>query len=524
MNTNVSMYQFIKEQYPEFSNQVVIDFYGKKITFKTLVHLIDNCANRLKELNLQKGDVVTIHLPNVPQSIIAFYALNKLGCISNMVHPKMPCLQLEESMKKVHSDILISYDSFLEENTPKCKSVFCVQCHWFLPTLKGMMYKTKNKFTNLNKYFLFEELLKFGNVYQLEDLNGDDIACYMHSSGTTGQSKVVVHSNLAFNNWVSNSYLFYHEVPPIAKKIYSVLPLFHGSGLGMNIHQGLTYKMTLILKIKFSSKEAVKEIYNKKITHITGVPHMYQLLLNEKKFCFPYNRTLEECYVAGDIVGSELKEKFAEKCADENGNPRNILFEGYGMTEIVTACFSNSRYHNVLKSSGFPLPNCNIGILEQGKIKDRDCQGELCVSTNTMMVKYYDDIYNDQIFTFDNRQWLKTGDYGSIDMDGNVYFCERIKHMIKINGYNVFLSEIENKIKQLDYIKDAVVVPEELGKQKILVLYCVLSSGSENEECSQNLEEFCLKNFIVYERPTKIIFKENLVRNEMGKINRYNLK
>src|SRR5665648_727936 len=111
-----TMYEMLVRTENNFPRTSAISFEGQKISFRTLLFQVDTAALALTELGLRRGDVATICLPNIPQAVVFFYAVNKIGVIANMVHPKTPAHELSEFMTSTQSEYLIILDAFLPKH------------------------------------------------------------------------------------------------------------------------------------------------------------------------------------------------------------------------------------------------------------------------------------------------------------------------------------------------------------------------------------------------------------------------
>ena len=270
MDTNISIYEYAKVNLAEKERKSAIWFYGNSINFKECFEKIDNIADNLCNIGIKFGDVITIHAPNCPEAIMAIYAIAKIGAIANLVHPLMPLTALKENMKRTQSRVLISSNIFKDaEKVDFAEHIYCVrmsqsmgfiskaytefQSHYYMP--KGtrnfieLEKKCKKKFTYPNAKFL-----------------SDKCVCYMHSSGSTGSPKIVMHSHKNINNWAEN-YRNYRKrcnfsANPVSS---SFLPLFHGAGFAEGMHVQFSAGWEIILISKINIKQIIRLIKRKKI-------------------------------------------------------------------------------------------------------------------------------------------------------------------------------------------------------------------------------------------------------------------
>ena len=514
MTTETSIYEYAKQGLVFSADRPAIWFYGKSITYRSLFEKIDNLADHLYTLGVRDGTVVTIHLPNCPQAVMAVYAVAKLGGICNMLHALVPAAELRENMAFTESSVLITYRA-------DCCDADATVLYADISSHMSLLFRTGYRVKNGVKcpvgaiaFEAMEEACETKGVFPEPDSLGKECVCYLHSSGTTGVPKTVMHSHRALNNWVANAQSFFHSPSMVGETLLEVLPLFHGSGLVMDMHQFITGGGTLVQMAQWNVEQAVRFIKKYKISSLTGVPRVYQDLLKAPKF---EGVTIHQGYVSGDYVGTELKKAFNARVRREA-----CLFEGYGMTETVTACFSCGVDHNNLAASGFPLANCYIAVLlPDGTIADRG-EGELLVTTNTMMLGYLkDEITTMAVFIErDGVRWLRSGDAGMIDSDGYVYYTERLKNTIIHNGYNVFPAEVEKVIRAVPGVSDVCVVGVWDDEKKTQFIRACVIAEKPDETLKEKIEQACGNHLPRYALPRQILFMEALPRNRMAKVDR----
>ena len=517
MVTETSIYEYARQGMQYGADRKAIWYYGRSISYGELFEKIDNVANHLYALGVREGTVVTIHLPNCPQSVMAIYAVAKLGGICNMVHALIPAQGVKENMEFSESEFLITY-------IPACleaaKHAVLVDLSFHMGAVFRTAYRLRNR-RNKSNCARFEQLefncAENAPVPKAETLSERCVA-YLHSSGTTGTPKTVMHCHRALNNWVANAQNFFHSSSMADESLLEVLPLFHGSGLVMDMHQFITGGGTLVQMAQWDVKLASRFIKKYRVTSLTGVPRVYQSLLK----CSGFNgKTIHQGYVSGDYVGEELKKAFNDRVHREA-----CLYEGYGMTETVTACFSCGIEHNNLKASGYPLQPCRAAVLLPDNRVEEQGEGELLVWTNTMMLGYLKDsaLTSESFYEYDGLRWLRTGDQGTIDEEGYVYFTERIKNTIIHNGYNIFPSEVEKVIRTVPAVSDVCVVGVWDDRNKTqTVRACVITekNSAVTEEQIINACESILPRYAI---PRQIRFLDTFPRNRMAKVDRKELE
>ena len=516
MTTECGIYEYAKHGLELSADKTALWFYGKSITYRTLFEKIDNVADNLYALGVREGTVVTIHLPNCPQAVMAIYAVAKLGGICNMVHAQTPAAALRENLIFTESDFLITY---LADCTDIAKTTLYVDISHHMGIIYRTGYRLKSKSPRPKNILSFESIERacpHKAIVPEQKTLAEKCVAYFNSSGTTGKPKTVMHCHKAINNWVANALEFVRRDSMRDDRRLGVLPMFHGSGVALDMHWIISGGGALIHMATWDANQAVKFIEKLRVTSLTGVPKMYHDLLRNKEFS---GKSIRYCYVSGDNVGESLKIEFNKRV-----NQEPCIYEGYGMTETVTACFSCGEFKENISASGYPLSHCEVAVINKNNVVSPIGEGELIVSANTMMMGYFkDEETTHSVFTVTNgKRWFRTGDYGRIDGDGYIYFIERIKNVIIHNGYNVFPLELEAVTQSLPDVEESCIVgitDRGSGTQQVRA-YIVIAPGVDPGLVEKKLKDVWMKKLPRYAIPQQIRFMSKLPRNSMAKIDR----
>ncbi len=522
ISPETGFYEYARQGLDRTGDKPAIWFYGKSMTYRELFDRIDNVADHLYRLGVRKGTVVTIHLPNCPQAVMAIYAVAKLGGICSMDHALTPPARLRENMERRASRTLITGDHFAEcGEVDFADRILYVRVGAHMGLLYQAGYQLKNRSRRPAGAISFESLE--GPCTQRAACPpprslAQACAFYLQSTGTSGTPKTVMLSHAAANAWQYDVDDYYAHVPQTGRPMLCVLPLFHGAGLVLDMHHCVAGKMQQVLMAKFSAAEAVRLLRKHRVEVMTGIPAMYEKLLAQPKFSGRTLPALRECFVSGDTVPLDLKLRFDARLDPAGG--RHFLYEGYGMTETVTAIVSIGQAHDRRESSGYPLPNCRAAVWQDGKILPAG-EGELLLQANTMMMGYLDQNDEDCFLADESGRWLRSGDLGRIDEDGFVYCLGRLKDIIIHNGYNVLPAQVEHALRSAPGVQEACVVgiwDPDRSTQKIRA-YLVLKAGSERPREAE-LRNCCAKYLPRYAIPGEFRFLRELPRNRMAKIDR----
>ena len=306
-------------------------------------------------------------------------------------------------------------------------------------------------------------------------------------------------------------------------KMLSVMPVFHGFGLGIGIHTALIGGATCILVPQFSVKEYADILLKQKPNIIPGVPTLFEALLRAPALENADLSFLKGIFSGGDSLSPELKKK-VDAFLKEHGCKEQIR-EGYGTTECVTASCLTPKDYARSGSIGVPFPDVYYKIVTPGTTEEVEAniEGEICVSGPTVMLGYMDnpeETANTLRHHGDGRIWLHTGDLGYMDQDGFVYFKLRIKRMLITSGYNVYPTQLENIIDAHEKVLLSCVIgiKDEYRGQKIKAFIVPMPGIEPTEELKQELLEYCAHHIAKYALPREIEFRTELPKTLVGKV------
>ncbi len=510
------MYEAAKANISGSERKTAVCYYGKKLSFDRVFYLVDALAENLSaRYGVGEGDAVTLCMPNSPSALLCFYAANKLGAAVNLAHPYLPPEKLAESAERTKSKLIVVYDSYpaFASRVPVLES----DNGFFMGLAAKLYYRCTAKKSGRKEKL--EGLLKRANKGAFPPpvrFAEGAAAVYLASGGTTGEPKIIMHGNHAFNLLCAKAPEFLRYDVEEYGALYNVLPIFHGFGLCINMHMCMMMRKTNIMCAKFDAKRSAKEIVRRKANILTGVPTMYLKLLARKEFTNADLSHIKDVFVGGDSAGEELISRF-NAVLEKGGSPAR-MYEGYGLTETVTVCVVNTARHNKAGSIGYPLSDTEIAVAKDGKFLPAGEVGEICLSTPQFMLGYLDDD-GYPFVEIDGRKWLKTGDCGYLDGEGFLYFKQRIKNMIKVSGVPVYPSEIERVAAGVKGVLKAcaVGVPDGVKGQKVK-LYVQAEEGGD--ALKENILAACREKLIAYAVPKEIVVRDKLPVSLIGKIDR----
>ena len=532
----LTMYQMVAETAKKYPKTLAYTFMGKGTTYEEFVQRIDRAAKGLVKLGIRKGNRVTICMPNTPQALDCFYALNRIGAIPNMIHPLSAAQEIAFYLNASHSKAVLTLDQFygkvaeiLPQLDDDCK-VIIARIADELPFPLSVLYpmtKAARQVPKLPKkgYTLWTDLTGSGKDVTLPKDTGkaNDCGAILYSGGTTGTTKGIMLSNLNFNALGLQTIAASGFKSIAGMKMLSIMPVFHGFGLGIGIHTVLIGGATCILVPQFSIKEYANILIKQKPQLIPGVPTLFEALLRADGLQDADLSFLKGIFSGGDSLSPELKKK-VDAFLKEHGCTEQIR-EGYGTTECVTASCLTPKDYARSGSIGVPFPDTYYKIVKVGTTEEVEpnTEGEICVSGPTVMLGYMDNpTETAQTLRrhFDGRVWLHTGDLGFMDQDGFVYFRQRIKRMIITSGYNVYPSQLENIIDGHEKVLLSCVigVKDDYRGQRVKAYVVPMPGVEPTEDLKKNILDYCSHHIAKYAMPRELEFRKELPKTLVGKV------
>jgi Acyl-CoA synthetases (AMP-forming)/AMP-acid ligases II len=521
----------ISQQYPDY---VAYDFMGKSTSYREFVQQIELCARSLKSIGVRAGDKITICLPNCPQAVIMFYAVNLVGAICNMVHPLSSEREIEFFLKESQSVAAITLDQFyhkfeaVRHNVDVSNIIIAsIKDALSAPIKAGYMLTEGRKIKKIPAdapVLRWKDFLKMGKKYHWKykaDKVGADPAVILYSGGTTGTTKGILLSNLNFNA-LGQQIVATNPMFRAGDRMLAVMPVFHGFGLGVSIHSMLANGGRCVLVPRFTAESYAKLLVKHRCNFIAGVPTLYEALLRLPSMEGKDLSFLKGVFSGGDSLSVELKKRFDKFLYDHHATIQ--VREGYGTTECVTAsCLTPPTVYKE-GSIGLPFPDTFYKIVKPGTQEEQPYgeEGEICISGPTVMMEYVnhpDETAQTLQQHPDGMTWLHTGDLGKWTT-GLRYFKQRIKRMIVTSGYNVYPSQLENILDAHALVQMSCVigVPDPYKIQKVKAFVMLKPGEAPSEENKQILMEYCKKNIAKYALPYDIEFRDSLPKTLVGKV------
>lgn len=547
----LTIYDYLKEGNKDYLSRTAINYFNRLITYKELIKSIDIVAESFRNRGVKKGDIVTISTPTLPETIYIFYALSKIGAISNMIDPRKSFEEIKEYTESVNSKYLfivdVAYDKVKDlKNEINLKEVFIMSPGDSLPTKLKRVYKMKSiksvpKKSN-DEVTLWKDFYSIGKerIKYLtdEETKGvpyvkDTSVVIVYTGGTTGLSKGVVLTN---DNVNAAAYQCIHCGFDFQRqhKWLNIMPPFIAYGIGNGLHLPLVCGMEVILVPKFDAKKFDRLLLKHKPNHMTGVPTHYDSVVSSEVLKNESLKFIYSAIVGGDKLDEGLERKINEYFDAHNCNYK--IAKGYGLSEVMAAvCATSKNIYNELGSVGIPFSHTVISIFnpENGEELTYNEVGEVCIAGPNIMKGYYNNEKetNNIIRTHeDGTRWVHSGDLGYMDSDGKIFIVGRTKEVIiRHDGFKVYPITIENVISSHPAVEVCKVIgikDNTFSQGELPKAYVVLNKNIKYDETEikEELKELCEERLAEYLQPCDFEFKEELPLTLIGKVDFVKLK
>ncbi len=523
-----SILDLIKNSSSLFPNNTAFTNLNSTLSYKKIDEYSGKFGAYLQtELSITKGSKIAIMLPNLLTYPVALFGSYYAGATVININPLFKSREIENVLNDSQAETIIVLDRFISELKPIINNtcikniIVCRVTDLLSPTMsvliKTMVFFKGPKIQLSDDYLIFSNLLK--NTYSMTNivLNNNDVALLQYTGGTTGKSKaaVLTHGNILsnieqLNLWVSSI------IVPGKESIITALPLYHIFSFTVNLMYFYNIGANNILITNPRDlKSFINVLKKNKFTVITGVNTLFNLLLTSSSFKKINFSALKFTVGGGMSVLSSTASKWKRITGID-------ITQGYGLTEtspIVSVNIISDAFNGTI---GMPMPSTDISIRDDN---DKELgigeEGELCIKGPQVMSKYWNNPEEtSNSFTVD--KFFKTGDVAIIDENGFLKIIDRKKDMIISSGYNVYPNEIEDYISQHPDVNECGVVGvNDVNRGESIRLFIVKNKKSLTEN---EIITFCKKGLTIYKIPKKVIFIDEIPKNNVGKILRRKLR
>lgn len=528
---------FLAQSAREYPDHTALIFFNNKLTYRQLDDAVNRLAAAFQNLGLQKGDRVSINMPNCPQYVISYYAALRAGGVIVPTNPTYTPRELHHQLNDSGATFVVTLTLNLGKvqeirRKTNVRHVIATSIKEYFPLHTKVLFtlfKEKKEghaadISGMTNTYWFQDLLDqhYSRDFSPVEISQDDLAVLAYTGGTTGRPKgaILLHRNLVANVLQTASWL--PDIHRGEEVVLGALPFFHSYGMTVVMNVGIAIGGTIALvPDPRDLNRLLKTIDAHKPTLFHGVPTLYTAINNHPDIRKYDMSSIRYCISGAAGLPLEVQKQFEQLTGAK-------LVEGYGLTEAGPVTHSTPLEGMGKEGSmGIPFPDtlATIVDMETGHTLPPGEKGELFIAGPQIMSGYLNRPEETaKALTADEngRIWLHTGDVARMDEDGYFYIVDRKKDMILASGYNVYPREIEDVLFEHPKICEAAVigVPHEYRGETVKAFIV----PKENERPSdEEIISFCKERLAPYKVPKLIEFRESLPKSTVGKILRREL-
>ena len=531
---SVPLFHFLEESARKFPNKPCTVFKGAVITYAEMDALTDRLAAGLAEIGVKKGTPVGLCMVNVPQFVIAFYAILKAGGVAVAFNPLYKSREIEHQLNDSGLEIMIAMSMFyrtIKETQPKTslKKVVVTNIKEALPSLLRFLFTLTKEKKGGHRVELDE-----GDIWMQDliakytpedrpklDIGPEDTAIFQYSGGTTGVSKgaVALHRNMVANTLQMRAFLPGVDVGN--EVVLMAIPMFHVYGLVAGMSFGVSAGASLVMAVNPRDMDDVLGLIAKyRPTIYPGVPAMYNAINNHPDVI---NKKVDVSSIKACISGSAPLMRETQVTFESLTGGK--LVEGYGLSETPTATHCNPLQGLRKEGSiGVPLPDVDARIIsleDETTVMKPGEIGELVIKGPQVMKGYHN--MPSETANALREGWLYTGDIARMDEDGYFYIVDRKKELIKPSGYQVWPREVEEVIAENPKVLEVGVagIPDAYRGETVKA-WVVLKDGET--ATVDEIRAWCKERIAPFKVPTQVEFRDELPKTTVGKVLRRELQ
>ena len=541
-NTEQTIYSLITDEAKNDLDLEATGFMGNSMTYRELFESAEDLAKSFNAMGVKEGDnvaILTISMPLVQQCLLS---LSKIGATMSWIDLRVKEKDLINYINNGNCKAVVVFEDLLpliekisgEINAERV--IVCSPKEYLSPVIKvlaGLKDKKEGKKIAIpsdSKFVKFSDFIKEGKHtadVRTADFKIDRPSLIVQSSGSTGKSKQIVHTERNFNS-------------EIQKMAYVDLPFYKGDTMHVSVPPFIIYglansiyaSMAFTMKAEMTPFVDENTVYNDlgKFDISLAAPLHYRYIFEQLKQLRKDIDELQKCNDSKSRV--ELKKKLKELNRVLSGIDRAKVFvsggdkisaeeliemqqafdrtivNGYGNNECLGATIVSPRFANKPGSIGVPMRGVDIKFVnpETGEEAKEGEMGELYISSDNLFVEYLnnpEETAKIKVTDEDGKQWVKTGDLCVIDSEGYIVPKGRNRRLIKKDAFKIAPDTIEEVIISLPYVKECVVVGVDDEKFiSVPMAFVELEKDISISDVYEDIEKKCIEDLPDYEIPS----------------------
>ncbi|MBD3228024.1 MAG: AMP-binding protein [Candidatus Lokiarchaeota archaeon] len=518
----------LKKSAMDFPNNVLMHFpeIDKKFTFYETSYNVDILSNAfIKEFGVKKGDGIAIMTPNCPEYIFTVYASGQCGGILIPINPLLKKKEVKHILDTAGNVKVLIVNSLLYGTAKRASKE------------AGIEHIIKISSEDPKEVTIQSLLDDYpAEAPDVEIDIKEDLGALLFTGGTTGLPKgvMITHSNIIANSfqflytgvsgsWQGSTEATLEELGNL--RSLTANPLCHGMGFFV-LNSCVLGVVSLIIYSRFNAGELLKMIEKYKLRTFSGVPTMFNFIINHPDFKTRDLSSLEMCGAGA----APLPPKVAKIWKNRTGLK---VVNAYGLTEVTCMCTCAHDWTEINPESiSFPIIDTDAKIvkppdyiteLEPGE------RGELLIRGPQVMKGYWQNpeaTKNNLIEDENGNIWVRSGDIAIMDENGFFYIVGRSKEMIKYKGYRILPAEVEDSLFEHPAVLECAVIgvpdPEEIVGEYVKA-FIKLKAEYENKITEQKIKAWAKENMAGYKWPRMIEFVSMIPKSPVGKTMRRKL-
>jgi long-chain acyl-CoA synthetase len=525
---DITFSEMFSETVKQFADKTALIYMGRKLSFIEVDVIANRLALFLQKSGLAPGDVVGLHLPNIPAHYIGIIAVQKAGMVSTGLSPLLTTAELAHQLNDSGTKLIMTVDVLFDKIADAAEkaafsTVVVSEIADFMPGVKRVLGKLLKKIPTAavmplkgkTVVRLTQAIAETPALPVMVSRSMEDPMFLMYTGGTTGLSKGAV---LTQRNYMANRRQVLTWLDIRAEDVaLSAFPLFHIAGLalgGFTLTQGTTQ---ICVPNPRDTAFLIQSIKTWKPSFLVNVPTVYFQLMKNPEFGSMNLESIKWCLSAAAPFPAENIQELEAIIGKGN------FIELYGMTETSPVTCCNPRYGTKKPSSiGLPLPDTEFLLVdpETEQPVETGQPGEILIRGPQVMQGYFNK--PEETAHALKSGWIHTGDIARMDADGYFYIVDRLKDMVIVSGFKVFTRELDDVISRHPDVQLAASVgvpdPERPGSERV-AMAVVLRPGIEKSDGEkENILTFLKENVAPYKVPKMITFMDELPTSGVGKI------